>query len=290
MQTQLSQLKENGYCVFDQALEKNVLEKIKRVSRQALEELTIEHRKNNKSQGSLILIADYPDFGMLIGNEELKEIFRKLGFDDTRFSSGYIISKPNNSPALFWHQDWWGWDHPLSYTNQIAQVFVMIYLQDTNPQNGCLRVIPRSHRSYHALHSNQKAHTESASRVEDPNDSIYNSLSEEVPVPVKSGDIIVGDARLIHGSFPNQSEDERTLITLWYHPHYNMLPGAMQSRICEIFHRKGVDTDPDGEESMTLLKWPERFRQPIEALFPSCPEDAEPYPWCRIPYWSQSIK
>jgi len=290
MQTQLSQLKENGYCVFDQALEKNVLEKIKRVSRQALEELTIEHRKNNKSQGSLILIADYPDFGMLIGNEELKEIFRKLGFDDTRFSSGYIISKPNNSPALFWHQDWWGWDHPLSYTNQIAQVFVMIYLQDTNPQNGCLRVIPRSHRSYHALHSNQKAHTESASRVEDPNDSIYNSLSEEVPVPVKCGDVIVGDARLIHGSFPNQSEDERTLITLWYHPHYNMLPGAMQSRICEIFHRKGVDTDPDGEESMTLLKWPERFRQPIEALFPSCPEDAEPYPWCRIPYWSQSIK
>jgi len=290
MQTQLSQLKENGYCVFDQALEKNVLEKIKRVSRQALEELTIEHRKNNKSQGSLILIADYPDFGMLIGNEELKEIFRKLGFDDTRFSSGYIISKPNNSPALFWHQDWWGWDHPLSYTNQIAQVFVMIYLQDTNPQNGCLRVIPRSHRSYHALHSNQKAHTESASRVEDPNDSIYNSLSEEVPVPVKCGDVIVGDARLIHGSFPNQSEDERTLITLWYHPHYNMLPGAMQSRICEIFHRKGVDTDPDGEESMTLLKWPERFRKPIEALFPSCPEDAEPYPWCRIPYWSQSIK
>ena len=290
MQTQLSQLKENGYCVFDQALEKNVLEKIKRVSRQALEELTIEHRKNNKSQGSLILIADYPDLGMLIGNEELKEIFRKLGFDDTRFSSGYIISKPNNSPALFWHQDWWGWDHPLSYTNQIAQVFVMIYLQDTNPQNGCLRVIPRSHRSYHALHSNQKAHTESASRVEDPNDSIYNSLSEEVPVPVKCGDVIVGDARLIHGSFPNQSEDERTLITLWYHPHYNMLPGAMQSRICEIFHRKGVDTDPDGEESMTLLKWPERFRQPIEALFPSCPEDAEPYPWCRIPYWSQSIK
>ena len=290
MQTQLSQLKENGYCVFDQALEKNVLEKIKRVSRQALEELTIEHRKNNKSQGSLILLADYPDFGMLIGNEKLKEIFRILGFDDTRFSSGYIISKPNNSPALFWHQDWWGWDHPLSYTVQIAQVFVMIYLQDTHPQNGCLRVIPRSHRSYHPLHLNQKAHTESVSRVEDPNDSIYNSLSEEVPVPVKCGDVIVGDARLIHGSFPNQSEDERTLITLWYHPHYNMLPGAMQSRICEIFHRKGVDTDPDGEESMTLLKWPERFRKPIEALFPSCPEDAEPYPWCRIPSWSQSIK
>ena len=135
MKTKLSQLKENGYCVFNQALEKKVLGKIKRVSRRALDELTIEHRKNNKSQGSLILIADYPDFGMLIGNDKLKEIFRILGFDDTRFSSGYIISKPNYSPALFWHQDWWGWDHPLSYTVQIAQVFVMIYLQDTHPQN-----------------------------------------------------------------------------------------------------------------------------------------------------------
>ena len=141
METKLSQLIEKGYCVFDQVLKKEILEKIIGVSRRAVGELSIEHRNKNKSQGSLILIADYPDFGMLIGNEEIIEIFRILGFGDTRFSSGYIISKPKNSPALFWHQDWWGWDHPLSFTDQIAQVFVMIYLQDTNNKNGCLRVI-----------------------------------------------------------------------------------------------------------------------------------------------------
>ena len=172
METKLSQLMEKGYCVFDQALKKEVLGKIKGVSRQALQELAIEHRNKNKSQGSLILIADYPDFSMLIGNDELREIFRILGFRDTRFSSGYIISKPKNSPALFWHQDWWGWDHPLSFTDQIAQVFVMVYLQDTNLKNGCLRVIPGSHRSFHSLHLNQSAHTESVSRVEDPDDQI----------------------------------------------------------------------------------------------------------------------
>ena len=91
METKLSQLMEKGYCVFDQALKKEDLEKIKIVSRQALGSLSIEHRNKNKSQGSLILIADYPDFGMLIGNEEIIEIFRILGFGDTRFSSGYII-------------------------------------------------------------------------------------------------------------------------------------------------------------------------------------------------------
>ena len=90
---------------------------------------------------------------------------------------------------------------------------------------------------------------------------------------------------MIHGSFPNKSEDERTLITLWFHPNYDMLPGAMQARICEIFYRKGVDTDPDGDEDMILSNWPEDRRQSIESLFPSCPKDAEPYPWCRIPSW-----
>ncbi|MEC8595240.1 MAG: phytanoyl-CoA dioxygenase family protein [SAR324 cluster bacterium] len=56
------------------------------------------------------------------------------------------ISKPPKSPALFWHQDWWDWNEPSSFTYQMAQVFVMIYLKDTTPQNGCLRVIPGSNK------------------------------------------------------------------------------------------------------------------------------------------------
>jgi hypothetical protein len=80
METKLSQLIEKGYCVFDQVLKKEILGKIIGVSRQAVGELSIEHRNKNKSQGSLILIADYPDFGMLIGNEEIIKIFRILGF------------------------------------------------------------------------------------------------------------------------------------------------------------------------------------------------------------------
>ena len=54
------------------------------------------------------------------------------------------------------------------YTDQIAQVFVMIYLQDTAKNNGCLRVLPGSHRKIHGLHENEKAHTEGVSKVENP--------------------------------------------------------------------------------------------------------------------------
>ena len=119
-------LLEEGYCVIESVFLPEELCFIKEVSLKALSELPPKHRERNKSQGSLILIADYPEFSDLIAHPALFKVFHDLGFADTRFSSGYIISKPEKSPALFWHQDWWGWGDPISYTDQIAQVFVMI--------------------------------------------------------------------------------------------------------------------------------------------------------------------
>ena len=244
---------EDGYCVFENVFRNDDLDIIKNVSQKALSDLPLSHREKNKSQGSLIMVADFPEFSHLIAHPVLLKVFSILGFDDTRFSSGYIISKPQKSPALFWHQDWWGWGDPVSYTEKIAQVFVMIYLQDTNKSNGCLRVLPGSHRKIHGLHENEKAHTESVSRVDNPDDPIYQNMDGEIEILVNFGDVVVGDARLIHGSYPNNSDEERTLITLWYHPDYLKLPKPIQVRIYEIFVRKDVDTDPDGFDLMTLM-------------------------------------
>ena len=98
-------LLEEGYCVFESVFLPEELSRIKEVSLKALTELPPAHRERNKSQGSLILIADYPEFSDLIAHPALFKVFQDLGFADTRFSSGYIISKPEQSPALFWHQD-----------------------------------------------------------------------------------------------------------------------------------------------------------------------------------------
>ena len=135
------------------------------------------------------------------------------------------------------------------------------------------------------FHKSKNAHTESISKVEDPDDPLYYSVNNELEVPVRYGDVVFGDSRMIHGALSNQSEEERTLITLWFHPHYKRLPEAMQARICEMFHRKGVDTDPDGTKSLTLQNWPLEHRQQVAPLFPDCPENVEPYPWCREPRW-----
>ncbi len=285
MDTAYQQLCEDGYCVIEQVLDEALLSDISLLSAEALSATSSEHRTQNRSQGSLINIADYPGYAPLIGNAKAREVFQRLSFDDPRFSSGYLISKPPSGPALFWHQDWWGWDDPISYTDEIAQVYFMYYLTDTKPENGCLRVLPGSHRHRHVLHDADAAHGESLSRVDDPNDPLYGSVKDEVPVPVQAGDLVIGDARLLHSAYANQSDVERSLITLWFHPNYRRLPAAMRARIRQIFDRRGVDTDPGGAELTTLDDWPKASRLQIaDLLLPPGP-DIEPHAWNRTPDW-----
>ena len=74
-------------------------------------------------------------------------ILEELGLGDFKSGGAFqIISKPPNSPSLYWHQDWARWDDPLSMSPWPQQVFLNWYLSDTTTENGCLRVIPGSHR------------------------------------------------------------------------------------------------------------------------------------------------
>ena len=276
------QLETQGFCVVEGLLEQALIDRLRRQSETILSHLPKEHRERNRSQGSLVPMADHPDFAEIIGHPSLRRTFAGLGFEDPRFSSGYLISKPPSGPPLFWHQDWWGWDDDMSYTDDIAQVFVMIYLTDTSPDNGCLRVIPGTHRRYHPLHDAPAAHGEALSRVDDPDHPLFGSIDGEVAVPVKAGDVVIGDARILHAAHANKTESERSLLTLWYHPNYRQLPAALRARIRAIYDREGADTDITDGDALTLDQWPQAGN--LNDLFPDI-ETAEPHSWCREPHW-----
>lgn len=278
-------LQDAGYIVARGLLDRALIEDLHARSQAILAELPGEHRARNRSQGSLVPMADHPEYSAIIGAQALRAAFERLAFPDPRFSSGYLISKPPGGPPLFWHQDWWGWDDPVSYSDEIAQVFVMIYLSDTSPDNGCLRVIPGSHRRHHALHDAPAAHGEALSRVDDPNHPLYGRIQGEIDVPVKAGDVVFGDARILHAAHANRSDAERSLLTLWYHPNYGSLPAGMRARIRGLFDRHGADTDVAGADALTLEDWPDA--DGLKDLFPP-PETAKPHEWCRVPDWSKA--
>ena len=279
------QLLDDGYCRVPGVLGAASLAAAREMAGAALAATAgAAHRAQWRSQGSLVPLSDHPPSAALVADPALRETFARLGLDGARFSSGYVISKPPGGPALFWHQDWWGWRHPISRTGRIAQVALFLYMTDTRRENGCLRVIPGSHRRPHPLHEVLDAHDPSLAAVENPDDPAFAPHPDQRDVPVTAGDVVVADARLIHGAHPNRSDRERTNVTLWWHPHYADLPAALRARLWRIVEREETDTDAAAGRFLRPRLWPEPWRGRILPLMVEDPGPAvRPEPWVRAP-------
>ncbi len=166
----------------------------------------------------------------LISTSAIINALEDLGLGDVRWLSGYVISKQPASPRLWWHQDWWAWSDPIAAREVPVQLAAMLYLEDrTVPMNGCLRVIPGSHRNRHPLHEQvPDAHTEELERLP-TNDVAFQTQPDERDVPVHAGDVVFCDARLLHATHANVSYQTRTCVTLWYLPQYQHLPDRFRA-------------------------------------------------------------
>lgn len=285
---QRESLSVHGYAVIRNYLDEDFLSTLREQCAHVLDLLPQQHRDEYKSQGSLVNFGDHPEFSRVIASSELRALLRELELRNSRWLAGYLISKPPHSPSLFWHQDWWGWDHPLSYTDHLPGLGVMVYLTNTSVDNGCLRVIPGSHRCQHRLHSLPVAHEESLSSIDDPDDIAYQSDDSEQAVEVAAGDVVLMDPRLLHSAYANQTDAERSLLTLWFLPEFESLPESIQARYVQIFNRQELDTG-DSAAGKLLDTWPAEHRNEIAHLEPVYEGAMEPHPWNRAPDQSRML-
>ncbi len=231
------QLLTEGFCTVPGVLGPDMLETLRAASQSLIDGMTDEQRDRNRSTGSMIITWRHDAFVELIASPEIEHLLGDLGFADCRFSSGYVISKPAGSPPLFWHHDWGAWNHPFSYEPVPGQIFLMFYLIDTNRENGCLRVIPRSHIEENPLHAVLRdAHSDELSRAADLSWDEFQERPDDVDVPVKAGDAVLGDSRLLHSTHANDSEERRTVITLWFHPDFEAMPGPIRGFIANMYN------------------------------------------------------
>ena len=259
----------DGYCVVEDVLKEDMLTRLRTVTDTLLDMQTEAQQAAHRSSGSMLSVYTHSLFAELVAYPRALQTLEALGFLRPKWSAGYVISKPPQTPPLFWHQDWWGWNDPCSYTALPQQVFLMYYLVDTTPHNGCLRVLKGSHRKRHPLHDIlPNAHGEALQRVENPDHPAFQQFPGEIDIPVKAGDLVIGDSRLLHASHSNQSGQRRTVITLWYHPFFALLPAAMQAHISRLRQK---------------LNWTEADWERISELVPVYEGDAEPLKWNRTP-------
>ena len=252
--------------VADEAL----LQRTRRCVERAVAAQDAEQMARNRSPGTLIDAGPYPELADLIGNPKALAALDAMGLTDCRYWKAVIISKPPGGPLLYWHQDCMMWQDPRAYSDWSPMIFLMYYLEDTTRHNGCLRVLPGSHRRRHPLHGMGVAHTPDINRMDDLEDPRLLGYAGELDVPVTAGDLVIGDARMFHASHANQSAQRRTVITIWFHPRYDDLQQRTQSWIHAEMHRRH-----DG--------WPAPALASIEPVIPRYGGSAEPMKVHRTP-------
>ena len=263
------QLIQEGYCHLPKIGSDDLINQIRQTADRAAAELPEELKRKHRLQGSLISVLDHPQMARLIALPAALEALSELGFPNPKFYSGYIISKPpETAPALFWHQDGFGWSEPVSYTDTPVQFFLMYYLIDTDRHNGCLRVIPGSHLKRHRLHGLSPGHGDEMNEADDSHPALQTD-PDEIDVPVKAGDLVIGDARLLHAAHPNRSNQRRTVITVWFCPTYDQLPETVQA----VYGRQC-----DKPDNWSQAEW-----DLIEPLLATYRGDATPREFNRIP-------
>ena len=111
---------------------------------------------------------------------------------------------PEFGSPVEWHQDWAFYP----YTNDDL-LAVGVAIDDMSLENGCLMVVPGSHKGPTYDHHQNGVFV---GAVTDPNFSSDNA----VPVQVKAGGISIHHVRTLHGSAPNSSSNPRRLLLLQY--------------------------------------------------------------------------
>lgn len=185
--------------------------------------------------------------------ERVRRVSQPLGADDLRWISAYISVKDPQSLPLWWHQDWWCWDHPVSYRPAPVQIAVLCYLSDTDVRSGALRVLPGSHSRSTGLHAALPEAHRHDSTARDAQHVAMRDHPGQVSLELCAGDAVLTDYRLLHGTHVNAGEHRRDCVLLSFTPSWRDLPADVQGHL--ISH----PALPDAGEDVPTTGWAARL-------------------------------
>lgn len=213
-----NQLIEEGFCVIENLLTEEFIAELRSATDAMLD--AIEAPAHWKYQGSDLHLSgrDHPIIDRLDKWQPSHDALEAMGLGDFRSRGGFIVlSKPPGGPPLYWHQDFMDWNDPISVAPWPQYLFLSYYLVDTTVENGCFRVIPGTHLRRIPLHDQlTPAHAEGGYHVPEDDPAMFCDHPEAVDVPVKAGDLVIGEGRLLHAAHGNRSNARRTLLLGWH--------------------------------------------------------------------------
>jgi hypothetical protein len=161
-----------------------------------------------------------------------------IGPDIVLWSSHFIAKPQGDGLAVPWHTDGAYWNKRL---NPMDVITLWLAVDESCVENGCMRVIPGSHRTY-------KAHIDAYQAV-DHQRNVFGSRippelideSQAVDLELKVGECHFHDAWTIHGSNPNHSTMRRCGYTMRYMPAHVVLTREGWNKAHRIYLLRGQD-------------------------------------------------
>lgn len=224
-ETETTRYQADGYLIFPALLAGAARER-----RLALFEKLVERSKGMETSGDGFHLAPDADGkptpgvlhkvqGVAVVDPGVLELAREpailarvadlIGPELDVFGTKFFPMATKGATSTGWHTDNYYFG-----TDSERVVSCAIYLQDTDTQNGCLRVVPGSHREERASHApgaGKMAHGHWAQIDE----------SRAVDVVCPGGTVVLFSANLLHGARPNAS-GRPSYRTAW---HY--IPGDL---------------------------------------------------------------
>ena len=179
--------------------------------RQAFDELEAREGRDNCEIGLLGRHVDVRFIWKLATTQRILDcIERLMGPDIMVLSTHFFCKYPRQTQKFVaWHQDvtYWGLEPPDALTAWYA-------VDDSDVENGCMRVIPGSHRQGIVAHGESSR----PGNLLSINQAIEADFNENQAVDLKltAGQMSIHDGQLIHGSNPNESNRRRCGLTIRY--------------------------------------------------------------------------
>ncbi|ELS04300.1 protein involved in biosynthesis of mitomycin antibiotics/polyketide fumonisin [Xenococcus sp. PCC 7305] len=231
-QDQIDFFVNNGYLILPSFLSfeiiKDLIQEIERLSKREYlgESLSGNRNKDNRHVNRILAIhkphAVSQVIRQLMQYPNLAGAVSQLAGAHLPFWEGNIKSvdsmvfiKPPEFPGHAWHQD-----ECFIPTRDRSLVGVWIAIDNANINNGCLWIIPGSHRSGY-LYPMKEHHSEDY----DAHQISYGfDTSQAIPLEANSGTAILFNGYLLHQSLKNHSNSLRRAIVLHYMSSESLLP------------------------------------------------------------------
>ena len=217
---QIEAYRTNGYIGVENVLTSSVLEEARLVVEEFVErsrgvsendaifDLEPEHTPERPLLRRLKTPAKWhPFFDGLMRSDAILDLVGPLMSPDIRFQGDKLNMKVADvGSPIEWHQDFAHYPH----TNDDL-LAVGVALDDCTLENGCLLVIPGSHKGPVYDHHQDGVFVGAISPS-----NVDVDLNKAEPVQVKAGGVTIHHCRTLHASAPNRSSNPRRLLFYQY--------------------------------------------------------------------------